>query len=159
MTLLLVGVAIVVALVGLVIVRVDGPRSPGSQSEQCFRASDVAISAGLPALARLGLHPRAAYFATFRDPARRQLPGGRTARQTTRGLVVFESTSPERKAAEQRFLGALARASGVGARVETPTRAHVEGHGDAFVQWNPAPLARSSDRRIANACLGPITVP
>ena len=155
---LLVALALVVALVSLVVVRVDGPRSPGTQSEQCFRASDVAVSAGMPALARLGLHPRAAYVATFRDPTRRKLPGGASTEEPTRGLVVFEATSAKRKATEQRFLDTLARALGVSPRIET-VRAHVEGHGNAFVRWNPAPLPHSSDRRIANACLGPVTEP
>lgn len=156
---LLVSLVLVVALVSLVIVRVDGPRSPGAQSEQCFRASDVSISAGLPALARLGLRPRAAYVATFRALSRRKPAGVGSAAEPTRGLVVFEATSAKREATELRFLAALAHASGVSPQIETAARAHVEGHGTAFVRWNPAPLPHSSDRRIANACLGPVTKP
>lgn len=157
MALVLLGLAIAVALVTFVVVRVDGPRSLGTQSEQCFRASDVGVSAGLPALARLRFHPKLAYFATFRDPVKRKLQAGEGTIEATRGLVVFEPTSAQRKAAEQEYLDGLAHAPGLSRQVETAARAHLEAHGDAFVQWNPAPLPHSSDRRIANACLGPIT--
>ena len=152
-SLILCGLVLAIAVVAWAIVRIDGSQSPGRMSVQCFRASDVAVTAA-PALA---IHAKTAFFATFRDPKLRKLPTGGSKREVTRGLVVFAANERDRRAAEGAYLAALARAAHVSPSVETAARAHVETHGNAFVQWDTAPVPNSSDRRVANACLGPIT--
>ena len=98
-----------------------------------------------------GVHSTGSYVVIFRDQhERKDIPGVLGA---ATGVVIFEPSMAARNAAEAAFIKAVE----LPLQHLTPAQAHLENHGPVFLQWNPAPLPGSADRRAVTACLGPAT--
>jgi hypothetical protein len=96
---------------------------------------------------RHGFHPAYAYFVDFNDP-QWHVVGGVRVKQPASAFVVYATSRGAVPKLERAYIASIGM-------VGVPLwRFHFEEHDLAFIQWNPAPLARSTDRRVVTLCLG-----